>query len=190
MGERDLTAAVKAELSKGVVYPALFVEMLFDGGPLRLWSGFGDLTFNGNVFTGSGTLGKIDTIQENAGDVRAAGVALSLSGIPTEMIALTLTDTEPPHGRPCTIWLAFFDSNWALIADAIELNGYELDKYDIEESGETCTITVFAESILADLERPRVRRYTHEDQIALFPDDLGLIHVVKIQNQEFVWNSK
>jgi len=206
MGERDVTAPVKAELSKGVVYPALFVEMLFDGGTLRLWSGYGDRLFGGSddsseiveattkanphTFTGSGTMGTISAIQENAGDVRAAGVQLSLSGIPSDMLALTLTDTEPVQGRPCTIWIAFFDPNWVLIADAVKLNGYQMDYSTIDEGGDTCKITVFAESILADLERPRVRRYTHEDQQALYPGDRGLEYVAGIQNKEFTWNSK
>jgi hypothetical protein len=187
MGERDLTALIKAELSKDQVYPGLFVEMLFDGGAFRAWSGMRDFPLNGNVFVAVGHFGKLDSIQESAGDVKAAGVALSLSGIPSELLSLVLD--EDCQGRPVNIWLAFFDSNWQLVNDAIKLNGYAMDFPTIDEGGETATITINAESILADLERPRISRYNHESQIALFPDDKGLEFVTAIQNVEITWKA-
>jgi hypothetical protein len=170
MGERDLTAAIKAELSKDQVQIALFVEMIFDSGALRLWSGIGDRILNGNTFNGAGQFGKIDRIEESAGDIKAAGITLSLSGIPANLRALA--EDEDCQGRPVNVWLGFFDSDWTLIANAVKLNGYLMDYPIIEEGGSTCTITVFCESILADLERPKVRRYTHEDQQDLYPGDM------------------
>lgn len=185
MGERDITSAVKAELAKDNIQLGLFAEMIFDGGPLRLWSGIGDKLLNGNVYSGVGDLGKVDRIEENAGDVRAAGIALSLSGIPSSMIAAVLLENF--QGRPINLWLGLFDPGWNLIGNAIKLNGYKLDYPTIDEGGETCTITAFAESILTDLERPRVRRYTDEDQRNLYPNDTGLSQVASLQNKEITW---
>lgn len=188
MSTRDLTPLVKDELEKGLVRLAMFVECIFDDGPLRLWSGLGPYTFNGQIYEGAGSLGGIDAIEENAGDVKATGVAMKLSGIPSDMVALCLA--EHFQGRPVTIWFAMFDENGALIPDAIQIFKGRMDYPVIEEGGETATITVFAESLLIDLERPRIRRYTNEDQTSAFPGDMGLEFTAAIQNVEIVWQSK
>jgi len=187
MGSRDLTTAVKNELDKAGLQLGLFVEIIFDSGPFRVWSGLGNMTLGGNVYSGIGTLGRIDKIEESATDIRASGVALTLSGIPSALLAQTLTENY--QGRQATIWLVMFDSAWQIIADPVVLNVYRLDYPQIEEGGETCSITVFAESILADLERPRVRRRTHEDQIALHAGDLGFEFVAALQNKETIWKA-
>lgn len=187
MSERDLTAAVKSELDKSQVSLALFVEIIFDGGPFRVWSGIGDRTLNGNKFIGVGNLGGIDKFEENGGDIRASGIAMSLSGIPTSSLALALLENF--QGRPVTCWLQLFDMDGGPIDDPITLNKYKCDYPVIDEGGETASITVYAESLLADLERPRVRRYTHEDQQMLYPGDLGLEYVAAIQNKQIIWKS-
>lgn len=185
MGERTLTAAVKSEVDKILVRPALFVEILLDGGPIRLWSGIGNFILGGNVYNGVGHFGGIDRVQETAGDVRATGVAMTLSGIPSNLISDALT--EHFQGRSTTIWLAFFDANDVLIADEIKVFSGKADYPVIEEGGDTAKITVFAESRLVDMERPRIRRYTDEDQKELFPGDRGLEFVAGLQNKEIVW---
>lgn len=256
MSERELSDLVKTALDEGTIRPAIFVELLFDSGPVRVWSGVGpmrldtvefgtpgsppavsesiwgdiwediwddiweggaassgafqgdafqedtfqveaaaeeevpatpDVTTPGNVFLGVGTFGSIDKVEESASDVRATGIAMTLSGIPSEMIALCLTEFFV--NRPATIWLALFDENGAIIPNAIQIFKGRMDFPVIDEGGETATITVTAESILIDLERPRIARYTHEDQVNKFPDDLGLEFVASIQNVDIVWKS-
>lgn len=187
MSGRDLTVDVSTETARGQVSPALFVEMMFDSTPLRLWSGFGDLTFDGHVYTGAGTFGAITEIEESASDVRASGVAMTLSGIPSQYISLGLS--EKFQGRAVTIWLAFFDSSMAVIQDPIKIFKGRMDYPQLEESGETARITVFAESHLVDLERPRVRRYTDEDQRQLYPGDTGLRFVAGLQNKSIEWSN-
>lgn len=188
MSERTLTTAVKAELTKGNIQIAVFVECVFDGGPLRLWTGMGNFTLNGNVFAGVGSLAGISAIQESADDIRAAGVVLSLSGVPSSLISLILT--EHFQSRPATIWLAFFTSAWALIPDAVNLFTGRMDYPVLEDGGDTAKISVYVESELVDLERPRVRRFTHEDQWELYPGDRGLEYVASIQNMDVVWKSE
>ena len=182
---RDLTAAVEAELDKNEVRLGLFVEIIFDGGPFRVWSGVGVRTLGGNSFTGVGNFGGIDKIEESAGDIRAAGIAMTLSGIDVTLLSIALQ--EEFQGRPVTVWLQMFDIDWGEIGDPIQLNKYRCDYPVIDKGGETFSITVFAESMLADLERPRVRRFTHEDQQALSPGDTFLSRVASIQSAEIVW---
>lgn len=187
MSERILTANVKAELAKANIQLALFVELIFDSGALRMWSGVGSFTLLGNVYTGVGNFGGIDRIEENAGDTKATGMVLTLSGIPSSLIATCLT--EKFQGRPASIWLGLFDSSWALINDPVKIFKGRMDYPLIEEGGETATISVYVESLLIDLERPRVRRYTNEDQAELYPGDT-LAYVAGLQNRDIVWKSE
>lgn len=185
MGERTVHASVQTELTKDLVRLALFVELLLDGGAVRLSTLTQSFTLGGQVYTGAGSLGGIDKVEEHAGDIRASGIAMTLSGMPSSTIALV--QTEQFQGRRATVWLAFFDLNWALIGSDIKLFAGKLDYPEIDETGETCKITVHAENQMIDLERARVRRYTHEDQIQLYPGDLGLEFVAAIQNREIIW---
>jgi hypothetical protein len=57
----------------------------------------------------------------------------------------------------------------------------------IDEGPETATIAVGAESRLIDLQRPRVRRYTHESQKSRFPNDKGFEFVNDLQDKKFAW---
>ena len=57
----------------------------------------------------------------------------------------------------------------------------------IDDGGQTCTISVSAESRLIDLDRTRERRYTSEDQKIDFPNDKGLEFIADLQDKEIIW---
>jgi hypothetical protein len=62
-----------------------------------------------------------------------------------------------------------------------------MDVMTIGEQGDNCTIDLTAESRLIDLERPRLRRWTSEDQKALDPDDKGFEFVNSLQEATIKW---
>lgn len=181
---RDLTAAVQAALAADQLRLALLYEGAFSGGTLRLWTGVGDLSWNGYTWTGAGNLLGISEVQETA-DVRATGLAVSLSGMPSTLLSTVLQNAR--HGYTGTVWFAFFTAAGALIADpAIAFKG-RLDVPSFEERGDGCTIVVNYESRLIDLDRARDRRYTHEDQQIDYPGDLGFEYVPAIQDAQINW---
>ena len=59
---RTLTAPFLAATQATLLRPALFIEAHFTSGALYVWSGFGSLTWNGQTWTGIGTLGSVSTI--------------------------------------------------------------------------------------------------------------------------------
>jgi hypothetical protein len=185
MSERALTAAVVAELNKNLVHLALLWEGVFDGGAVRLWSGIGPRTWSGSVFTGVGTLAGIDHIEENVGEVKASGIGFKLSGIRTDMISLIRN--ERFQGRPATLWLAFLDDNDNIIPDPVKLNRWRMDYPVMEEGATEAVITVFAETPLIDLERPRIGRRTDEDQKKRFPGDRFFEGVTALQNKQITF---
>ena len=187
MSERELTDAVKAEIAKPLVRLAAFGELIFDDGVVRLWTGLGPIVFRGETYTGAGNLVGMSAVVESGGDVKATNIGLTLSGIDKELLAVVAL--EHFQGRPASVWIAMFDENWHLIPDEILLFKGKMDYPIFEKTGQTMSITVFVESQLIDLERPRLRRRTDADQQELYPGDTGLRFVAGLQDKNVVWQS-
>lgn len=63
MATRDISAAIQNSLEDDVVYPFFAIEMLFDTAPIRLWTGYGTLVFEGTEYLGTGTLLDVSAIE-------------------------------------------------------------------------------------------------------------------------------
>jgi hypothetical protein len=180
---RDITTPVSDALDDAVIYPFFAVDMDFDTAPLYVWTGYGDLAIGGKTYIGVGSLISISSIQETT-EMDAKGASLSMSGIPSSFLSLALS--EPYQGRECRIYFGVTDSP----SDYVEVFSGELDQMMIEENADTCTVQVTAENILIKLERPVVRRFSHEDQKARYPSDLGFQFVAALQDKDIVWGRK
>ena len=192
MAERDLTAAVQAAIQAGTIRPAIFFEGEFvtAGSPseepafLRMWTGVGTIAWNGYDWTGGGNLVSISPIDETR-ELQARGFSVGLSGMPSALISTMLSAVR--QGRPGTLWLAFFNADGSMIADPDQLARGLFDVSVVEDNGETCSISVQYESRLINLERPRLRFYTTEDQRIDYPDDLGFAFVPLLQDKTILW---
>ena len=183
---RTATAAVVTESKKSSgAKPLLLAKLQFDAGTVRFWNGRGDLTFNSEVYTGIGDLGRVSELEEGI-EQRAFGIALEISGVPPSNVSLALS--EELQNRKAEVWLGFFDSNYALVADPILMFRGRMDTMNIK-LGETATITVTAESRLIDWSRPRIRRYTDGDQRERFSGDKGFQFVSDTTEREIVWGA-
>lgn len=202
---RDLTQSIVDSLDDGVIYPFFAVELQFDGEQvLRLWTGQGTLVYNGLEWFGTGQLLNIDTIEETT-EIAAKGATLTLSGVPTEVLSLALT--EPYQGRVANIYFGTFtkgallteSSVYILLQDGGKLfleetktnlaqvfSGY-MDQMNIEEGADGSTVQLTVENKLIDLEKPRTARFTSAYQKSLFPNDKGFDFVEDLQTKEIVW---
>jgi len=181
---RTLTAGLTAETLAKNLAPVLFLELETADGISRAWSGYGTMQWNGQSWIGLGHLAGVSPIEET-GDVQAKGVALSLSGIPQTLISLALGSVR--QGMPVRLWLGALDATGTVIADPYLTFQGRFDTAIVDEGAESATITIQAENRLIDLERPRERRYTPEDQAIDYPDDRGLDYVASIQDKALVW---
>lgn len=182
---RDLTSEVLAALAPGSrPREALFLQGDFASGILRLWTGLGPIDWDGHTWAGAGDLVAISPIEET-NTVTASGVTVSLSGVGTDQVALAIDEAR--QGAPGHIWLALLDDAGQIIPNPIYLFGGQLDVPQIDDTGDTCRISITYESQLIDLQRPRVRRYTHEDQQITHPGDRGFEFVTTIQTREVQW---
>ena len=182
---RNLTSAVQTQLAASELEPFLAVKLNFDSGDLRLWTGYGDITVDGETYTGGGHLLNISQIEETV-EIAARGMTMSLNGVDSSLISLALSENY--QTRSAKVYLGVLSSG-SVVASPYQLFDGRMDVLTIDDSGETATITLTAESRLIDLERPRLRRYTAEDQKLKHPNDTGLDFVASLQEKEIAWGT-
>lgn len=182
---RALSPEFVTAINNEVVEVFLAVYLDFSSGPVGVWSGYGDLTWSGKTFLGSGELLNISSVEESS-ELEAKGATITLSGVPTSYLSLALT--EPYQGRECTIYFGVRIASGAV--EFTEVFSGELDQMNISENADTSTIAVTAENALIKLERPIIRRYTDQDQRTRFATDGGFKFVSAIQDREIYWGRK
>lgn len=176
---RTVPAAILSGLANPEVEPFYAVEFQFDSGTLRLWTGYGNRTIDGNVYTGSGNLMTISDIEE-VQELSAKVLAVALNGISSDIIALALT--EPYQGRVCRVLFGLRD-----VDDFVEVFSGYMNTMSITDSGDTSDIVVSVDSKLVSLERSKIRRYTHESQQARYAGDTFFSYVTKLQDKQIQW---
>ena len=158
----------------------------FPGGDVNIWSGYGDIVYNSDTYSGKGELLSISAIAETQ-DLRANAVTFGLSGIPSSYVSTAFNENY--QGRPITSWFGVLDDNGALVSDPYQIFSGRMDVMEIEDNGRTAEIRINAESDMIDLRESRERRYTPEDQKIDYPSDEGLDFVPKIQDVELTWGA-
>lgn len=205
---RNISADMIAEYSSGSVNPILMAELFFDSGTLRMWTGFGVLTYNGDDYFGGGNFIGISSVEETQ-DLEAKGIVATLNGIPTSLINIALA--ERSRGRPFRLYLASVTTRryvateddpgailledgdgYILLENQLVDSPYRIfsglmDVMEITDNGEDANIRLSVENALIIGRRAKVRRYTSEDQKKRFPNDKGLDFINQLQDKEIVW---
>lgn len=181
---RDLTASLVTALTGDTVRAVVFYEGEFSSGTLRFWSGVGQISWNGQTWTGAGNLGSISAIEESS-DVRAVGIVCSLSGQSSAILSLVLGAVR--QGLEGKVWIGAVDAAGAVVADPfLAFSGF-VDVPDTLDEGESATISIRYESRLIDLDKTRERRYTDEDQQIDYAGDSGFAFVPALQDAQITW---
>ena len=180
---RTVPAALLSALSGDEIEVFYAVDLAFDSGNLRLWTGYGDKTISSQTYTGTGNLLTIDGLEE-ASDLSARGTTLTLSGLDSTIVTYALT--EEYQGRLVTIY-------WGVGSETVEVFSGYMDKMTIQDAGDNATISLSVESRLITLERANVRRYTSESHAGvrtakgLTGADTFFDWVTKLQDKQIVW---
>ncbi len=176
---RSIPAALVTALTQDAIQPFHAVEMNFDAGSVRLWTGYGNRTIEGNTYIGVGTLMGIAGIEE-ASDMSAKGITISLAASDPSIISLALT--EPYQGRTARVLFGEFS-----VTDVVEVFGGLMDVMSTEESAENVMLTLTIESKLVALQRSKVRRYTSANHKARHSGDTFFDFVSSLQDKEILW---
>lgn len=170
---------MQSQLTAESISPFVGFDLELDGGTLRYWGGYGNLTINGEDFTGAGEAISMGPVTESAAN-RATGTVYRLSGVPEALVSTVFN--ESTQNRRVRTWFGAFTAEGAVVASPFKLFDGFLDVPEIEERADTSEIRCSAESEAITKERRRVRRYTHEDQQLDYPGDKGMEFVPGLQD--------
>ena len=181
---RSISSAMVTESKKPELSPVVLVKMGFASGFIYVWPGYGDLVWNGMTFKGLGTLGKIEPSTDTS-DLSAQGATFILEGVSSASLALAIGQVQ--QGLPAITWLGFFNAQNALVRDPTILFSGLTDVCKINETGETCEISVTCENKFARLSTLSSRRFTSDDQALDYPGDVGFIYVPSLQDSSVLF---
>lgn len=179
------SAAVSAATSEHVTRA---VAMLLDipGGAVRVASTPFPLTIGGEEFLGVGALGSVSTIDEGA-DLQSYLMSVALSGIPRDAVAAAMA--APWYNKPATIWEVLLTEAHAVIGDPVVVFRGRMTSMQVE-LGQTASVQVTLQNRLIDWSRPRISRYSSEEQRRLHPGDHGLDFAAGLAGREIVWPTR
>ncbi len=184
---RIATAGLLGAMGDEIVRPVLFVELDFPSIFVRLNSSNSAVvnTADSNTYLGAGNLGKVSSISESS-NLRADGVQLTLSGIASDVISAAF---EKAQGRDGTVWLGALDNNYVLVEDPSIIFKGLIDNATIA-IGETGTVQLNVENRMIEWQRPKIKRYTNEEQQAAFSGDKFFEFVNQTVDKELFWGAK
>ena len=181
---RNVSSGFESIVQGDVLEPFLAVDLQFDSGNVRAWTGLGTLSIGGVEYAGTASIMSISPIEETI-EVAARGVQFVLTGVPSDLVSLALS--EPYQGRIAKIYFGLFDTSNGAQAELIEIFSGFMDVMQIADEPGTATITISAENRLISLERPKVRRFTSQDQKRDYQADRGFDFVNDLQDKEVKW---
>lgn len=181
---RNLTSAVAGAVQGEQVARTVAVALDFPSGIARFNSSPTDITFGGATYLGVGILGSVSVTEESA-ELRAYGLTITLSGIPRDAFALALL--QGYQGRRGSVWeVPLNPTTFAVLANPVLIFRGRMDTMQIG-LGANAAVTVALENRLTDWDRPRMSRYTDEDQQAAQPGDTGFRFVSAMAEREIIW---
>lgn len=180
---RTIPAAIATALQQKVVQPFFAVEMLFDSGSLRIWSGIGNRTIAGNSYTGAGNLISLESIEESA-DLSAKTANMKISGLESAIIAYALG--EPYQNRTARIYFGCVD----VASVEVEIFSGFMNTMEIEDGGETANIKLSIDSKMIELEKISGLRYTQQSLQSQYAGDTFFNWTTGLADREIVWGRK
>ncbi len=180
---RDLADGLASEIVKPALRPFFAVHIALDD-PVSGWTGAGPLTFGGRTYEGTGAFGSVGTVGEGA-DGAAVGIQTTLSGIDPEFGDDVLG--QEYRGKAFELYVGAVDEAYTSTVAAPKLlwKG-AVDKVELAD-GEQLSVTVTAESRMRDQGRPRIRRFTDQEQRRRFSGDLFFEYLPQLVEVSILW---
>lgn len=161
----------------------LLVEMQLTT-PIYLTTAIINIDYGGNTYIGGRGV-QIEPVKDQGGELQQ--MRFSLSGVPSEYIALALA--EPIQGKTVILSTALMDPSNDTILDVMRLWTGTLDQMPIKHGTEYSMISVTAESRGVAFNRPKGVRYTDAEQARLYSGDHCLEYLVAQASHQDVWPS-
>jgi hypothetical protein len=167
------------------VYLVVLADLDFSSGHVRVHDGGGDLVFGGNTFSGIGTFGSLEMIEENV-DTIARGVLASLSGIESSLIATVMTEVY--QGRAATFYLGLLNESLQFVDTPEEIWSGRMDTMSITLAQRQASIRLACEHRLR--REPQAARMTDEDLQLQYSGDTFFGLMAQIPLYKAAWGDK
>lgn len=186
--DRDLTAAVKAEVAKSVLSMAHLVTVYLDEYVIRITDYDRTIVWGADQWLPTGGLLDLGEVEESA-ELKEQKLAVTLSGIDQVYVALFLSQNY--LHRTVTVHRALLTETGAVIADPHLYFKGTMDEPVLNESPDagTSLMTVQVVSNLAGNGRSPGRHTNDSEQQVCFPGDRGFKFVSKI-SRDVAWGRK
>lgn len=179
---RGLSADFITALTADEVKPFYAVQLELDEGAIRLWTGHGEATINGDTFLGAGNLIGFSGFEE-VNDLSAKSITITLDGVDETVLSLSLV--TPIRNRKVRVFFGVIANDGTF--HSVEIFTGRANKIPFEDNGETGTVQLEVDSKLVVLEKASNRRYTHESHQSRHPGDTFFSFVADLQDKETVW---
>lgn len=184
---------IQAELQKRTISASFLVFMDFRLQPRRWWMGTGILDAGGHEWIGMGNLIQIEGLGSTLG-MAASETTFTLSGVDPDIVALVRASSDRVKDRRVRVFLQFFSGGdsgqpaWTPLDQPISVWSGRMDQMKYAGEGPSSrTVTLTAESLWTNRNRPPFGRYTDGDQKARHPGDRGLEQVASLTNKTIRW---
>lgn len=185
-GGRDIPFS--SVLNDAYVLPVVFAALEYDSGTLYLHNDLGTITTLGHDWSGVGSFGSIDAMEERE-DGSPTGTILRLSGIDPTLLENALTETY--QGRPVTIYLGMRDIvDGDLVSDPMELFAGQMDQMSVTYGLASAMIEMRVESEMYDFSRALLRYFSDAELQKAYPGDLAFQYMAKMVNNRVTIGNK
>jgi hypothetical protein len=181
---RNLDSATQAQTTAPKISTAFLLQITFKTGTYYLCTLPTSLSWNGQTWIGTGSLGQVGQISEGT-EVQAYGTTVTLSGIDSTLLADSLSDIQ--IGAQASLYVAFFDSNNSLVTAPTCIFAGVVDQPSIQCGADTVSISLDLESEMIRLQRGSFRRFTSADQHIDAPGDTGFDWVPSLNFLALNW---
>jgi len=176
-----LASAAAAMTALGAPRYAVVVKIEAASGPIRAWSGVGDLEIEaddvdltGGIYQGIGILGEIPPLRQLIGGL-AERLEFNLTAPTGEILALADDDVDDVRSARVNMGVIFFDSHWQMVADPAWLTDGTADVPSVNRTPNGQQIQRSASlsvgSAFTDRTQPALTYYTDADQRRRSPTD-------------------
>jgi len=180
---KTIAPAALAALSDGSAIVAGAVEIA-TADPVRVWTGWGQITFDGRTFEPIGDRGLVQVAGGALGG-SAQGVSLNLSGIEPEV--MQLLDASDAQNAPATLWRLIFSGDGETLLDAHVWSRGRLDQLIREEDiGGTAALKAQVETPAKGLGRRGGRLRSDADQRLVKAND-GFFRNISFAGQKTLY---
>lgn len=148
--------------------------------PLRLWTGYGTLTFGNRNYTGAGSVLGVSEVETALGEPDKR-VTLSLSGVPRASRRRFLQDVGPKE--VVIEWIFSLDRGKTWSKAPNDMTPFTFRGQLSSPSMTQGVLTVEVETMRGDVDRGRPLPWSHEDQQQRHPGDRGMEYMRILANE-------